>query len=107
MPKFPLEVQKPKDSKCSHPKLVGGPFWLRFCLMNTIRDLLIGGGSILVSGMRFTSPRPSPVQEFSLSHPQSIAHDMMRVAQDMRVAAKRNEKEMRQMELHLECAGAR
>jgi hypothetical protein len=94
-----------RGSKIRHPELVGGQFWNAFLSMNTIRDLLIGGGSILVSGMRFNSPPPSPVQEFSLSNPQSIAHDMMRVAQDMRIAAVRHEKEMKQMELHLECAG--
>jgi hypothetical protein len=107
MLKFPSEVQKFNGSRCRHPELVDGPFWQYIPSMNTIRDLLIGGGSILVSGMQFTSPRPSPVQELSLSNPQSIAHDMMRIAQDMRVAAIRHDKEMRQMELQLECAGAR
>ena len=89
-----------------HPCLSKDSFGNTFKIMNTIRDLLIGGGSILVSGMYYNSPRPSPVQEFSLSHPQSIAHDMMRVAQDLRVAAARHEKEIRQMELRLKCAGA-
>jgi hypothetical protein len=74
--------------------------------MNTIRDFLIGGGSILTAGVPFTCPRPSPVQEFSLSHPQSIANDMTRIVMDLRVAAKRHEKEMQQMELGLECVGA-
>jgi len=74
--------------------------------MNTIRDILIGGGSLLVAGTSFSIPRPSPVHEFSITHPQSIAHDMARIATDMKIAAKRHEQELSQMELGLECARA-
>jgi hypothetical protein len=75
--------------------------------MNKIRDFLIGGGTILTAGIQRGCPHPSPAREFSFSNPQSIAHDLMRVAQDVRIASVRHEKEIKQMELKLEFAGSR